>query len=64
MLVKDEVLLEALKASQHEPPRTARVAEEPKVGGVAATDLETPREADGGASVAEPISMSQGELGL
>ena len=32
MLVKDEVLLEALKVAQHEPPKTACVAEEPEAG--------------------------------
>ena len=63
MFVNDEMLRNALKAHK-EPPKTARVAEKPKVEAVADSEPKAVREADVAPMVEEPPVMTHGELGL
>ena len=63
MFVNDEMLRNALKTHK-EPPKTARVAEKPKVEAVAASGDESAREAAVAPIVEESKKMSQGEFEL
>ena len=63
MLVEGVDLLNVLKA-KHEPPKTARVAEERKIEAVAASEPEAACEAAVAPTVVEPRKMSQGEFEL
>ena len=63
MFVHDEMLRNALKARK-EPPKTACVAEKPKVAAVAAPEPEVACEAAVAPVAEEPPVMTQGELGI
>ena len=63
MLVEGEMLRNALKAHK-EPPKTARVAEKPKVEAVGEPEAEAARESAVAPDAEGPKVMTQGELGI